>query len=136
MIERGNQMPRRLPSEIPELPEYGLHTMLTDSVLTRVLDFLILYRGSIYSMSEIARNSHVSWPAFNRIWQKVISLGLVKEEGRQGKAKLYRFNEESPLAKRLVKMTLEFALAQVEQKEASVPGGLRITERAALAHEA
>ncbi|MDI6884428.1 MAG: hypothetical protein QMD00_04810 [Hadesarchaea archaeon] len=113
----GKQMPRRLPSEIPELPEYGLRTMLVDSVLTRILDFLILYRGSVYSMSEIARNSHVSWRAFNQVWPKIISLGVVKEEGRQGKAKLYKFNEESPLAKMLTKMTLEFALARAEQKE-------------------
>jgi len=113
----GKQMPRRLPSEIPELPEYGLRTMLVDSVLTRILDFLILYRGSVYSMSEIARNSHVSWRAFNRVWPKIISLGVVKNEGRQGRAKLYRFNEENPLAKMFVKMTLEFALDQVERKE-------------------
>jgi len=110
--------------------------MLVDSVLTRVLDFLILYRGSVYSMSEIARNSHVSWPAFNQTWPKVISLGLVREEGRQGKAKLFRFNEESPLAKMLVKMTLEFALAQAERKEAPVPVGLGRAMERAVAHEA
>lgn len=68
-------------------------------------------------MSEIARNSHVSWRAFNMVWPKIISLGVVKKEGRQGMAKLYRFNENHPLAKMLAKMTLEFALAQVEQKE-------------------
>jgi len=124
-------------SEVPELPEYGLRTIFGDSALVRILDFLILYRGSVYSMSEIARNSHVSWRAFNRVWPKIISLGVVKDEGRQGRAKLYRFNEESPLAKMFVKMTLEFALSQAERKEASVPVGLgRITERAALAHEA
>lgn len=110
-------MPRRLPSEIPELPEYGLRTMLMDSVLTRILDFLILYRGSVYSMSEIARDSHVSWRAFNRVWPKIISLGVVKDAGRQGKAKLYKFNEESPLAKMFIKITLEFALAHIEQKK-------------------
>jgi hypothetical protein len=62
------------------------------------------------------------------VWPKIISLGVVKEEGRRGKAKLYKFNEESPLAKTLVKMTLEFALARVEQRKglaavAPVPKG-------------
>ena len=109
-------MPRRIPSEIPELPEYGLRTLLMDSVLIRILDFLILYRGSAYSMSEIARNSHVSWRAFNRTWPKIISLGLVVSVGESGAAKLYRFNEENPLGKMLVKMSTEFALAQVEKE--------------------
>jgi len=104
-------MPRRLTSEIPELPEYGLRTIFGDTVRARILDFLTLYRDFAYSMSEIARNSHVSWRSFNREFDTLVNLGLVKEVGQVGRAKLYQYARSgNVMAECLVKVANEVAL--------------------------
>jgi predicted transcriptional regulator with HTH domain len=104
-------MPKRLGSEIPELTTYGLRTIFGDNVRTRILDFLTLYRNSEYSMSEIARNSHVSWRSFNREFPVLIELGLVKQVGLSGNAKLYKYsNPGNAFAECLVKLANEVAL--------------------------
>ena len=114
-------MPKRLPSEVPELPEYGLRTIFGDWVITRLLDFLILYRGSTYSMSEIARNSHVSWRSFNVMWPKLVKIGIVKEVKGVGPAKMYKLNEESPLVKELIKLSIAAALEQTKSEAIHAP---------------
>ena len=63
------------------------------------------------------------------MWPKIVSLGLVVSAGEKGVAKLYRFNEESPLAKMLVKMSTEFALTQVEKEIMQVPVAARSSPR-------
>ena len=111
-------MPKRISSEVPELPKYGLRTIFGDSVRTRILDFLTLYRDFPYSMSEMARNSHVSWRSFNREFKTLVDLGLVKKVGQTGSAKLYRFaNPDNPIAECLVKLANQVAL-QMAKKHA------------------
>jgi len=109
-------MPRRLRSEVPELPKYGLRTIFGDTVRARILDFLTLYRDSAYSMSEIARNSHVSWRSLNREFQDLIRLGLVKEAGTLGRAKFYKYpNPSNIMAKCLVKLANEVAIKAAKE---------------------
>ncbi len=117
-------MPKKLSSEQPGLPEYGLRTLFGDTVVVRILDVLTLYRGSKYSMSEIARNSHVSWRSFNRVWPVLLDLGIVTEMGREGPARVYSLNEENKTVKYLVKLATEVALQKVElrvKREVEVP---------------
>jgi DNA-binding transcriptional ArsR family regulator len=110
-------MPKRLRSEVPELPKYGLRTIFGDTVRARILDFLTLYRDSAYSMSEIARNSHVSWRSFNREFPTLVKLGLIEEAGVLGKAKLYKFaNSDNPLAQCLIKLANQVAINAVKEK--------------------
>lgn len=112
----GKRMPKRLISEVPDLPEHGLRALCGDTVIARILDFLTLYRGSTYSMSEIARNSHVSWRAFNRVWPRIVRLGVVIEESKSHpKLRLYKFNEKSPIAQALDKLATEVALLRAEE---------------------
>jgi len=110
-------MPKRLSSDVPELPKYGLKTIFGDSVRTRILDFLTLYRGSEYSMSEIARNSHVSWRSFSREFPVLENLGLVKQVGTSGRAKLYKYaNPDNIMAECLVKLANKVALEEVKKE--------------------
>lgn len=110
-------MPRRLSSEVPELPKYGLRTIFGDSVRVRILDFLTLYRGSAYSMSEIARNSHVSWRSFNHEFPALVALGLVKQIGTSGRAKLYEYNNpDNIVAECLVKIANKVAIEEAERQ--------------------
>lgn len=109
-------MPKRVKSEIPELPEFGLRTIFGDSVRARILDFLTLYRQFPYSMSEIARNSHVSWRSFNREFKVLVDLDLVREVGRDGQAKLYQYaNPGNAMAECLVKLANDVALQAAEK---------------------
>jgi len=110
-------MPKRVTSEVPELPEYGLRTIFGDTVRARILDFLTLYRDFPYSMSEIARNSHVSWRSFNREFGALVKLGLVKEVGRAGQAKLYQYNNPSNvMAECLIKIANQVALQAAKEQ--------------------
>ena len=110
-------MPKRLSSEVPELPKYGLRTIFGDSVRVRILDFLTLYRDSAYSMSEIARNSHVSWRSFNREFPALVDLGLVKQVGTWGRAKLFKYaNPSNVMAECLVKLANKAAVEQAERE--------------------
>ena len=112
-------MPKRVKSEIPELPEYGLRTIFGDTVRTRILDFLTLYRQFSYSMSEIARNSHVSWRSFNREFKALVDLGLVREVGKDGQARLYQYvNPGNAMAECLVKLANNVAIqAALKEQE-------------------
>lgn len=111
------EVPRRLSSEVPELPKYGLRTVFGDSVRVRILDFLTLYRDSAYSMSEIARNSHVSWRSFNREFPALVDLGLVKQVGTSGRAKLYKYaNPDNVMAECLVKLANKVAIEQATRE--------------------
>lgn len=110
-------MPKRLKSEVPELPEYGLRNIFGDTVKARMLDFLTLYRDSAYSKSEIARNSHVSWRSFNREFPSLIDLGFVSEAGKSGRAKLYKFdNPGNVVSECLVKLANQVAIASVKKR--------------------
>jgi len=110
-------MPKRVSSEVPELPKYGLRTIFGDTVRARILDFLTLYRDSAYSMSEIARNSHVSWRSFNREFPALVSLGLVTEVGTSGRAKLYKYaNPDDITAKCLVKLANQVAIKAAKER--------------------
>ncbi|MFQ5762424.1 MAG: hypothetical protein ACE5PO_05260 [Candidatus Bathyarchaeia archaeon] len=104
-------MPKQVATDTPELPSLGLRTIFGDTVRARILDFLTLYRDADYSMSEIARNSHVSWRSFNREFPQLVELDLVKEVGKRGPARLYRFaNPENPATNLLVKLANQVAI--------------------------
>lgn len=110
-------MPRRLSSDVPELPKYGLRTIFGDSVRVRILDFLTLYRGSAYSMSEIARNSHVSWRSFNHVFPTLVDLGLVKQVGTSGRSKLFKYaNPDNVMAECLVKIANKVTIEEIKRR--------------------
>ena len=110
-------MPKRLGSEIPELPEFGLRTLFGDTVRTRILDFLTLYRDSSYSKSEISRNSHVSWRRFNQVFPEFVRLGLVKQVGVSGSSKLFKYSNPSNVtAHYLVKLSNQIAVDEVKRE--------------------
>jgi len=108
-------MPRKIRSERPEKPELGLKTLFGDNVVIRVLDFLILYGDSEYSMSEIARNSYISWRSFNRIWPIITALGIVTETRKLGPSRMYKLNKESPITQNLTKLADEIAFHEAHK---------------------
>ena len=70
----------------------------------KVLNFLLQGRELDYSMSDIARNSDISWTTLNRIWTDLERSGLIKSTRKIGKAKLYKLNEENQAVKKLIEL--------------------------------
>ena len=111
LVQMWRPMPKHVSLDVPELPSLGLRSIFGDTVRARILDFLTLYRDADYSMSEIARNSHISWRSFNREFPEIVRLGLVKEVGKRGNARLYRFaNPGNLMATSLVKLANQVAI--------------------------
>ena len=74
------------------------------SPLIRVLDFLMTYREFDYSLSDIAKESGVGWNTLHSFFFRLVEKGIVKETRQVGRAKLYKLNTESPIAKNLIEI--------------------------------
>ncbi|MEK6949920.1 MAG: hypothetical protein AABX34_06870 [Nanoarchaeota archaeon] len=75
-----------------------------DTPKIRILNYLIKYRGLDYSMSDIARNSNVSWATLGRRWNEFVKYKIVAPTREIGKAKLFKLNEENPAVKELIEV--------------------------------
>ena len=78
--------------------------------IMKVLDFLISFQAFDYSLTEIAKNSGVSYSTLQIFWNN-----LVVKTRRVGKSNLYRLNTENPAIKQLIK--LDWNLTKGSQKE-------------------
>jgi len=79
-------------------------SVVGDSPVTRVLDFMITGRGLDYSLSDIARNSTIGWTTLHRIWPDFEKNHLVVQTRTIGKAKLYKINQQNSVAKELIRL--------------------------------
>lgn len=81
-----------------------------DMPKVRLIDFF-LCEGMYfdYSLTDIAKNSRISWRTLHQIMPRLIKLGIVKQTRQIGRAKLYMLNKENLLSKRLLE--LQFKLA-------------------------
>ena len=83
--------------------------LLGDSAIIKLLDFLVANRWIDYSKSDIARMSGIGWQTLYRSWGTLEKYDLVKFTRNIGRAQLYKFNEESPIAKSLARLALDVA---------------------------
>jgi AraC-like DNA-binding protein len=86
-----------------------------DIAISRVLDFLGVHRRFDYSLSDIARNSGISKMTLFRMWPNLEKYNVVMLTRKIGKAKLYKLNEESQIAKTLVKLGMDIATLDAEK---------------------
>ena len=86
-----------------------IRRLFGDAAMARVLDFLTLYRRFDYSKTEIAETSNVGWKTLFRLWPIIEKYQLVVPTRKVGRAQLYKFNEEAPIAKSLSRLALEIA---------------------------
>ncbi|MBS3092342.1 hypothetical protein J4466_02885 [Candidatus Pacearchaeota archaeon] len=73
-----------------------------DSPVSRILDFLIIGRDFDYSLSDIARNSGVSWTTLYRVWPQLVENKIIIPTRVIGKAKLFRLNSQNEVVRNLV----------------------------------
>src|SRR3989339_358335 len=75
-----------------------------DNPVMRVLDFLITYQLFDYPLTEIAKNSGVSYSTLQSFWDKLERNCIVIKTRRVGKSDLYKLNTNNPAVKQLIKL--------------------------------
>ena len=72
--------------------------------ITKVLDFLITFQSFDYSLTEIAKNSGVSYSTLQTFWDKLEKNKIVIKTRRVGKSDLYKLNTNNPAIKQLIRL--------------------------------
>jgi len=85
------------------------------SPIIKILDFLITFADFDYPMTEIARNSGVSYSTLQTIWGNLIRNNIVIKTRRAGKSDLYKLNTKNPAVQQLIK--LDWTLVKGSHKE-------------------
>ncbi len=70
----------------------------------KVLDFLITFQLFDYPLTEIAKNSGVSYSTLQTFWEKLERNNIVIKTRRVGKSDLYKLNTKNPAVKQLIKL--------------------------------
>ena len=72
--------------------------------VVKVLDFLINFQLFDYPLTEIARNSNVSYSTLQTFWNNLEKNNIVIKTRRVGKSDLYKLNTKNPAVKQLIKL--------------------------------
>ena len=83
--------------------------------IIKVLDFLITFQLFDYPLTEIARNSGVSYSTLQTFWDKLEKNRIVVKTRRVGKSDLFKLNTANPAIKQLIK--LDWNLIKGSEKE-------------------
>lgn len=75
-----------------------------DTSQLRVLDFLIGFHFFDYPLTEIARESNVSYNSLKSFFDNFIESGIVIKTRKVGKSDLYKLNLENPFIQNLIKL--------------------------------
>ena len=75
---------------------------LGNSPQIKVLDFLISFQSFNYSLTEISKNTKVSYATLKYLLPKMLKKKLVVIEKKVGKANLYKINLNNKAVKYLV----------------------------------
>ena len=70
----------------------------------KVLDFLISFQLFDYPLTEIAKNSEVSYSTLQTFWDKLERNNIVLKTRRVGKSDLYKLNTDNPAVQQLIKL--------------------------------
>ena len=72
--------------------------------IMKVLDFLITFQLFDYPLTEIAKNSEVSYSTLQTFWDKLVKNNMVVKTRRVGKSDLFKINTNNPAIKQLIKL--------------------------------
>lgn len=70
----------------------------------KVIDFLISFQMFDYSLTEIAKNSEVSYSTLQTFWEKLEQNNIIIKTRRIGKSNLYKLNTENPAVQQLIQL--------------------------------
>ena len=80
----------------------------------KVIDFLITFQLFDYPLTEIAKNSGVSYSTLQIIWPKLERNYIIIKTRRVGKSDLYKLNTQNPAVQQLIK--LDWSLIQANKE--------------------
>ena len=72
--------------------------------IMRVLDFLITFQLFDYPLTEIAKNSGVSYSTLQTFWNNLEKNKIVIKTRRVGKSDLFKLNTKNPAVQQLIKL--------------------------------
>ncbi|MDO8509387.1 MAG: hypothetical protein Q7S27_06935 [Nanoarchaeota archaeon] len=72
--------------------------------IIKVLDFLITFADFDYPLTEIAKNSGVSYSTLQIFWDKLVNNSIVIKTRRVGKSDLFKLNTKNPAVQQLIKL--------------------------------
>ncbi len=75
-----------------------------DTPQLRVLDFLIGFHFFDYPMTEIAKESNVSYNSITLFFNDFIKSGIIIKTRKVGKSDYYKLNMENPFIQDLIKL--------------------------------
>ncbi len=75
-----------------------------NSPIIKILDFLITFADFDYPMTEIAKNSGISYSTLQTLWNKLERNKIVIKTRRVGKSDLFKLNTLNPAVKQLIKL--------------------------------
>lgn len=74
------------------------------SPIIKVLDFLITFQLFDYPLTEIAKNSGVSYSTLQTFWDRLVRNNIVIKTRRVGKSDLFKLNINNPAVKQLIEL--------------------------------
>ena len=93
-----------MPVKINMEKETAFVEIFGNNPVIKVIDFLITFQAFDYSLTEIAKNSRVSYSTLQIFWDKLERNNLVIQTRRVGKSNLYKINVNNPAVKQLIKL--------------------------------
>lgn len=91
-----------------------------DTPQLRVIDFLIDNHFFDYPLTEIARESNVSYNSLKSFFNQFISSGVVCKTRRIGKSDYFKLNMENPFVKNLIKLDWSLTKKNTLQEEGPI----------------
>lgn len=89
-----------------------------DTPTMRLLQYLIEGRKFDYTLTDLAKNSGISWATLYTIFPKLLKYGIIKKVREVGRAKLYQIDKENNITKYLIQLydyILELNLKKFEK---------------------
>ncbi|MDP4039962.1 MAG: helix-turn-helix domain-containing protein [Candidatus Pacearchaeota archaeon] len=83
----------------------------------KVLDFLITFADFDYPLTEIAKNSGVSYSTLQTFWHKLERNNIIVKTRRVGKSNLYKLNTQNPAVKQLIRLDWKLTIGSTPLKE-------------------
>ena len=90
--------------------------VIGDTVVNRIIDFLIEGQGIDYTKTDIAENCKISRPTLYKVFPILIKQKIIKSTRTIGRVQLYTLNKNSQKVQALIKLE-ELLLKQSFPKE-------------------
>ncbi len=97
----------------------GLIDIFGDKPVAKILDFFRIHSYWDYSIKDVSKATGISYRTLQGLIPELTKKGFLVYTRTEGKAKMYKFDETSPVAKRLHEFArdIDFELAKMSAKK-------------------